>query len=174
MPSLSNRWPYPFFDLFYCDSILSCSASFCGTFSSSYCFGINAPQSSALKPLFSLYYLLKPSGHTISWLQSHLDAYRTQISIFSLGISSQSPKSIFPTAYWISPPECTARNSDSTFTKSNSLTTSGLQLNSHSSCCDGYDLTPVAQARNLGIILDLSIFFTPTSHHTLNAFNSTC
>lgn len=90
------------------------------------------------------------------------------------GISSQSPKSIFPTAYWISPPECTARNSDSTFTKSNSLTTSGLQLNSYASCCDGYDLTPVAQARNLGIILDLSIFFTPTSRHTLNAFNCTC
>lgn len=50
----------------------------------------------------------------------------TQISIFSLGIAPQSSRSIFSIACYTSPPECAARNSDSTFTKSNSLMTPDL------------------------------------------------
>lgn len=41
--------------------------------------------------------------------------------------SPQNHRSVFPTAYWINPPECTASDLDSVFTKSNTLVTPDLQ-----------------------------------------------
>lgn len=89
MPLLSNRWLHPFFILLCCDSLLV--PPFCLAQLLLWdhflwlLLGVNVPWSSALNPLLSLYCLLKPSGHTISWFQSHLNADRTQTFIFSWG-----------------------------------------------------------------------------------------
>lgn len=105
-----------------CSSILSCSAFFSGIFppvtASWQCF-----LSSSLNPLLSLYCLLKPPGIQFQTFNPQLDADRMQISILRWRISPQNPRPIFPISYYISSPECAARNSDSIFPASNSITT---------------------------------------------------